>query len=494
MEDLARRKLEEERKSRKDEQEAEWKSKYGFDKEDPVLKMKKEQKEKREREAKQREEEKRREREKEEQEEREEEERREKRRQEFNEQNYETEDTEDLDELKENISDMLDDAWNLPPANRKKIIKRLFLQWHPDKNPDKAEVAKSIFQHIQREIKRCEKGIPRIRLSKFTRNFMYGKGKGKPGAKASTSTSSGPKPSSSFGFGGGSGPGSTPGSGPGSGAGSGTDTPPNPSASEEKKNYWKDFYANRYKEKFNTAADGARGYERAQTDSAFGTSSSGFTTPPTDGEANAEESTEANEENGENGESFSKYYSQWNRKAEFDREKSDRYFKAYAEQKAEREARAQQQGPSHDVPPSFTKTNPQPGEAKRWFRQAQEDLRAATHDLEASKPSNEWVCFKCHQAAEKSLKAAMFAIDCTRTTSHDLATIAANINNPHLSRYASQLWVLLGDPDRMIYPNKTHFPRIPADVYTSGMATMATGIAKNIVDAASELIGETVIE
>ena len=28
----------------------------------------------------------------------------------------------------------------------------------------------------------------------------------------------------------------------------------------------------------------------------------------------------------------------------------------------------------------------------------------------------------------------------------------------------------------------------------SGMATMATGIAKNIVDAASELIGETVIE
>ena len=57
-----------------------------------------------------------------------------------------------------------------------------------------------------------------------------------------------------FGFGAGSGPGSTPGSGPGSGAGSGTDTPPNPSASEEKKNYWKDFYANRYKEKFNTAA------------------------------------------------------------------------------------------------------------------------------------------------------------------------------------------------------------------------------------------------
>jgi hypothetical protein len=30
-------------------------------------------------------------------------------------------DTEDLEELKEQISDMLDDAWNLPPANRKKV-------------------------------------------------------------------------------------------------------------------------------------------------------------------------------------------------------------------------------------------------------------------------------------------------------------------------------------------------------------------------------------
>ena len=48
MEDLARKKLEEERKWRKDEQEAEWKAKYGFDKEDPAMKKRKEQKEKRE--------------------------------------------------------------------------------------------------------------------------------------------------------------------------------------------------------------------------------------------------------------------------------------------------------------------------------------------------------------------------------------------------------------------------------------------------------------
>ena len=54
MEDLARKKLEEERKWRKDEQEAEWKAKYGFDKEDPAMKKRKEQKEKREQDNKKR--------------------------------------------------------------------------------------------------------------------------------------------------------------------------------------------------------------------------------------------------------------------------------------------------------------------------------------------------------------------------------------------------------------------------------------------------------
>ena len=48
-----------------------------------------------------------------------------------------------------------------------------------------------------------------------------------------------------------------------------------------------------------------------------------------------------------------------------------------------------------NVPPSFCEKNPQPGEAKRWLRQAEADLdscgRAFTTD------SFEWICFKCHQ-------------------------------------------------------------------------------------------------
>lgn len=44
----------------------------------------------------------------------------------------------------------------------------------------------------------------------------------------------------------------------------------------------------------------------------------------------------------------------------------------------------------------FTK-NPQPGEARRWLRQAEADLVAASNDLSSGNPSYEWACFKCHQ-------------------------------------------------------------------------------------------------
>ena len=50
-----------------------------------------------------------------------------------------------------------------------------------------------------------------------------------------------------------------------------------------------------------------------------------------------------------------------------------------------------------NVPPSFCKSNRQPGEAKRWFRQAEADLDAGTNEIAFSRPSYEWACFKCHQ-------------------------------------------------------------------------------------------------
>ena len=50
-----------------------------------------------------------------------------------------------------------------------------------------------------------------------------------------------------------------------------------------------------------------------------------------------------------------------------------------------------------EVPPSFCETNPQPGQARRWFRQAEADLNAVANDVHTGTASYEWACFKCHQ-------------------------------------------------------------------------------------------------
>ena len=49
------------------------------------------------------------------------------------------------------------------------------------------------------------------------------------------------------------------------------------------------------------------------------------------------------------------------------------------------------------VPPSFSTSNPQPQEARRWLRQAEVDLEAVANDECSASVFYEWACFKCHQ-------------------------------------------------------------------------------------------------
>ena len=49
-------------------------------------------------------------------------------------------------------------AWTLPEQERNKAIKRLYLQYHPDKNPDNPNSTVE-FQYLQQEIERMERGI-----------------------------------------------------------------------------------------------------------------------------------------------------------------------------------------------------------------------------------------------------------------------------------------------------------------------------------------------
>ena len=60
---------------------------------------------------------------------------------------------------KKGIRDAVKAAWALPKDQRNKAIKRLYLQCHPDKNPDNPN-ATAEFQYLQQVIENMERGIP----------------------------------------------------------------------------------------------------------------------------------------------------------------------------------------------------------------------------------------------------------------------------------------------------------------------------------------------
>jgi len=67
----------------------------------------------------------------------------------------------DRQKIFDEISRALEEAWRLPEERRKQSVKRLFLQWHPDKNPGNEVFCTEVFQHIKSEIERLERGESR---------------------------------------------------------------------------------------------------------------------------------------------------------------------------------------------------------------------------------------------------------------------------------------------------------------------------------------------
>uniref|UniRef100_A0A3P9JYB3 Uncharacterized protein n=1 Tax=Oryzias latipes TaxID=8090 RepID=A0A3P9JYB3_ORYLA len=63
-----------------------------------------------------------------------------------------------LSEAKSDIDKCLTALWSLPSEERQKGIKRLYLRWHPDKNPDSLELATEAFQYLLNRIDELTKG------------------------------------------------------------------------------------------------------------------------------------------------------------------------------------------------------------------------------------------------------------------------------------------------------------------------------------------------
>lgn len=62
-----------------------------------------------------------------------------------------------LPEILKEVTLVVEQAWKLSEIERKKIIRRLYLKWHPDKNSENLDIATEVFKHLQNEINRMEK-------------------------------------------------------------------------------------------------------------------------------------------------------------------------------------------------------------------------------------------------------------------------------------------------------------------------------------------------
>lgn len=188
---------------------------------------------------------------------------------------YEPRNEEDVittEKVMEEVSDALEEAWQLPENQRRKVVKRLLLRWHPDKNIGNEEFATIITQHVQAELERLELGLPR---------------------PASFDPSQ-------FDF-----------------------DPRNP---------------------FSGSSSFQQNFAQA----------------------------------------YKFFFDQMNQRAKEHKQQRERYRENFG------------QDYSGDSQSAYG-SNPQPAQAKRFLRQAQEDLRSTDNDYDALDPSYEWVCFKAHQ-------------------------------------------------------------------------------------------------
>ena len=66
----------------------------------------------------------------------------------------------DLKSIKKQLCKELQEIWKLPQSEKTKAIRRLYLKWHPDKNPDRPELAEEVFKFLISQIERLEQGLP----------------------------------------------------------------------------------------------------------------------------------------------------------------------------------------------------------------------------------------------------------------------------------------------------------------------------------------------
>ena len=126
-------------------------------------------------------------------------------------------------------------------------------------------------------------------------------------------------------------------------------------------------------------------------------------------------------------------------------------------------------------------------EAARWLEQARRDL----DDAEFAASGSRWnlACFLAQQAAEKALKAYLYACGAEAVWGHSVAELCrdASVNDPAFAALGAEAAAL----DQYYIP--TRYPNglpggIPADAYTRSDGERALGLCHAVID----LVGERV--
>ncbi|KAJ8303847.1 hypothetical protein KUTeg_017430 [Tegillarca granosa] len=139
--------------------------------------------------------------------------------------------------------------------------------------------------------------------------------------------------------------------------------------------------------------------------------------------------------------------------------------------------------------------NPQEHEAKRWLKQAKEDLVVAIRILDCrcenlvGNDTYNWICFIAHQAAEKAIIAITFSIDANKVRrEHLLSSVASAQPKETLREKAAKLDNLLGDYDSMRYPDACSFPCTPSELYDAVKAQEAVKQAQEIIEEVDDYL------
>ena len=138
--------------------------------------------------------------------------------------------------------------------------------------------------------------------------------------------------------------------------------------------------------------------------------------------------------------------------------------------------------------------NPDAKEARRWIKQAREDLRAAELCLSAERPLFYMTCFQSQQVVEKALKAALYStcgLADEQLKSHDVIALASEVQrlrgSPsdvyHFAVMVRNYYI----PTR--YPNQHPRSVVPADAYKLDDASTALQAAQIVLEMLQRFIG-----